>query len=125
MTTDTLVLGGIAFDDWSTPDRMPFGGKQELKVHQLPGGARVVDTLGPSEMDIHFTGTMYANNAYGVADQLDAMRIAGNQVPLSADDCRSCGSGGFPAAHPGGRVFKAWQKYAAGRLALFDRPSAT
>ena len=26
MATDFLVLGGIVFDDWSTPERMPFGG---------------------------------------------------------------------------------------------------
>jgi hypothetical protein len=83
MSTDTLVLGGIAFDDWSTPDRMPFGGKQELAVHRLPGGARVVDTLGPNEADIQFVGTMYANDAYGVADALDALRISGAQVPLT------------------------------------------
>jgi hypothetical protein len=82
MTTDTLVLGGIAFDDWSTPDKMPFGGKQITAVHRLPGGARVVDTLGPDEMDISFTGMMYENNAIGVADQLDALRKSGQQVPL-------------------------------------------
>lgn len=83
MATDTLILGGIAFDDWSTPERMPFGGKQAMAVHKLPGGQRVVDTLGPDEEDIHFTGTMYANNAYGVADELDALRIAGTQVSLT------------------------------------------
>ena len=81
-TTDTLVLGGIAFDDWSTPEKMPFGGKQAMAVHKLPGGSRVVDTLGPDEADIQFIGTMYANDAYGVADALDALRISGAQVPL-------------------------------------------
>ena len=83
MTTDALILGSIAFDSWSTPERMPFGGRQEMAVHQLPGGARVVDTLGPSENDIMFTGQMHADNAYGVADELDSMRIAGLQVPLT------------------------------------------
>jgi hypothetical protein len=83
MATDVLVLGSIAFDSWSTPEKMPFGGKQELVVHQLPGGSRVVDTLGPVEKNIIFTGQMYENNAYGVADELDSMRIAGAQVPLT------------------------------------------
>jgi hypothetical protein len=83
MATDVLVLGGIAFDNWSTPERMPFGGKQAMAVHKLPGGARVVDTLGPDENDIMFTGQMYNNNAYGVADELDSMRIAGAQIPLT------------------------------------------
>lgn len=83
MATDILVLGGFAFDDWSTPSRMPFGGKQAMAVHKLPGGARVIDTLGPDEADIQFVGTMYADNAYGVADALDALRISGAQVPLT------------------------------------------
>ena len=82
MATDFLVLGGIVFDDWSTPDRMPFGGAQITAVHKLPGGARVVDTLGPDEMDIQFTGVMYAGNAVGVAESLDALRLTGAQVPL-------------------------------------------
>jgi hypothetical protein len=83
MATDQLVLGNIVFDDWSTPERMPFGGTQQLAVHRLPGGARVVDTLGPDEEDIHFTGVMYANNAYGVADALDGLRISGAAVDLT------------------------------------------
>jgi hypothetical protein len=71
MATDILILGSLVFDSWSTPERMPFGGRQEMAVHQLPGGARVIDTLGPVEKDIMFTGQMYGNNAYGVADELE------------------------------------------------------
>jgi len=82
MATDFLVLGGIVFDDWSTPDRMPFGGAHAMAVHKLPGGSRVVDTLGPDEADIRFTGLMYDNNAIGVAETLDALRLNGTQVPL-------------------------------------------
>ena len=82
MATDFLVLGGIVFDDWSTPSRMPFGGAQAMAVHKLPGGSRVVDTLGPDESDIRFTGVMYDDNAYGVSETLDALRLSGTQVPL-------------------------------------------
>lgn len=82
MATDFLVLGGIVFDDWSTPHQMPFGGAQAMAVHKLPGGARVVDTLGPDEADIKFTGIMYDDNAYGVSETLDALRLNGTQVPL-------------------------------------------
>jgi hypothetical protein len=80
MATDFLVLGGIVFDEWSTPERMPFGGAHAMAVHQLPGGSRVVDTLGPIEADIRFTGLMYDNNAIGVAETLDALRLNGTQV---------------------------------------------
>jgi hypothetical protein len=82
MATDILLLGGISFDEWSTPERVPFGGKQAMAVHKLPGGARVVDTLGPDDADIQFAGTVYGNNAYGVADALDALRSTGTPVPL-------------------------------------------
>lgn len=82
MATDFLVLGGIVFDDWSTPSNMPYGGHQAMAVHKLPGGARVVDTLGPDEADIRFTGIMYDDNAYGVSETLDALRLSGTQVPL-------------------------------------------
>lgn len=82
MATDVLVLGGIVFDDWSAPSRMPFGGRQAMSVHKLPGGARVVDILGPDEQDIHFTGLIYGDLAYGAAEALDAMRISGQTVPL-------------------------------------------
>ncbi len=83
MTTDQLVLGGVVFDDWMTPEGMPFGGEQRLKVHKLPGGSRVTDILGPDEMDIAFTGIIWANNAAGTAAMLNAMRIAGNPVSLT------------------------------------------
>jgi hypothetical protein len=57
LATDVLVLGSLAFDDWSTPSKMGYGGRQMTAVHKLPGGARVVDTLGPDEKDIQWTGT--------------------------------------------------------------------
>lgn len=83
MSTDVLVLGGILFDDWSTPDKMPFGGKQAMAVHKLPGGARVVDTLGPDEMDITFGATLWGDAAYAVGLELNGMRQSGAPVPLS------------------------------------------
>jgi hypothetical protein len=41
-----LTLGGIVFDDFSTPSAMGAGGKQAMVIHKLPGGSRVIDTLG-------------------------------------------------------------------------------
>lgn len=82
MATDALVLGGIAFDDWSTPSRMPFGGKQALAIHKLPGGSRVVDELGPDEMDIAFTGTLWGDGSFDNGVALDALRSGGQIVPL-------------------------------------------
>lgn len=83
MPTDVLSLGGIVFDDYSTPEVMMGGGNQAMVVHKLPGGARVIDTLGPDESDIVWRGFFFGNNAYNTVLALDAMRAAGQVLPLS------------------------------------------
>jgi hypothetical protein len=83
MPTDLLTLGGITFDDFSTPERMMGGGSQAMVVHKLPGGARVIDTLGPDEANIVWQGMFYGDNAYATALAVDAMRAAGQVVPLT------------------------------------------
>jgi hypothetical protein len=80
---DTLTLGGITFDQYSTPDSMMGGGNQAMVVHKLPGGGRVIDTLGPDEDDISWNGKFFGNNAYQNALALDAMRAEGLVLPLT------------------------------------------
>ncbi len=82
MASDLLMLGPIVFDSFSTPERMGFGGDQMLVVHRLPGGARVVDSLGPDDMDISWHGQLFGDGAYGQSLALDALRRAGNPLPL-------------------------------------------
>lgn len=82
MADDVLTLGGIAFDDYSTPDSMMGGGQQAMVVHKLPGGSRVIDILGPDEDDVKWHGHFYGDNAYQNALALDAMRAAGHVIPL-------------------------------------------
>jgi hypothetical protein len=80
---DVLTLGTVSFDDFSTPAGMGAGGKQAMVVHKLPGGQRVVDTLGPDEDNISWSGEFYGNDTDGSIATLDAMRIAGQVVPLT------------------------------------------
>jgi len=82
MATDTLILGGIIFDEWSTPKRICLGGAQAMAVHKLPGGSRVIDTLGPDDSDYNWSGTFYGNDAQSKVRALDALRISGAVVPL-------------------------------------------
>jgi hypothetical protein len=82
MATDVLILGGIVFDDFSTPPEMMGGGNQAMVVHKLPGGARVIDTLGPDEANIVWEGKFFSEDAYATALTIDAMRAAGEVVPL-------------------------------------------
>ena len=79
---DTLTLGGVAFDSFSTPSHMMGGGRQTMVMHKLPGGSRVIDTLGPDEANVNWDGFFFGNNAYSTALTLDGMRAAGLVVPL-------------------------------------------
>jgi hypothetical protein len=83
MPFDVLTLGGIAFDDFSTPAEMMGGGNQAMVVHKLPGGSRVIDTLGPDDADISWRGTLFSDQAYANALALDAMRAAGQVQALT------------------------------------------
>ncbi len=80
---DVLLLGPVAFVDYSTPSHVPFGGEQALVVHKLPGGSRVIDTLGPNDMDISWHGRFFGSDAYATALLLDSLRRAGQPLPLS------------------------------------------
>lgn len=83
MANDVLSLGGFIFTDYSPPSSMPAGGRQAMVVHKLPGGARVIDTLGPDDADIHWEGTFFSDTAYSDALLLDAMRADGQVLPLT------------------------------------------
>jgi hypothetical protein len=80
---DVLTLGGITFDQFSTPSGMGAGGKQAMVVHKLPGGSRVIDTLGPDEADITWDGFFFGDDALTTALALDALRAAGNVITLT------------------------------------------
>lgn len=81
--SDTLILGGIAFDGFSTPNEMMGGGRQAMVVHKLPGGSRVIDTLGPDEANVQWHGHFFGNNAYNTALALDGMRASGAVYALT------------------------------------------
>jgi len=83
MSDDVLILGGIAFTGYSPPDSMMGGGQQAMVIHKLPGGSRVIDTLGPDEDDVHWSGKFFGNDAYSNALALDAMRASGQVVSLT------------------------------------------
>lgn len=81
---DVLTLGGFQFggDGFSAPAAMPGGGRQAMVVHKLPGGSRVINTLGPDEANPTWSGFFFGETAYNDALAVDAMRAAGNVLPL-------------------------------------------
>jgi hypothetical protein len=85
MSDTTLVLGPIVFQGFELPPDIGFGGAQQLAVHQLPGGGRIVDALGPADADIQFAGILSGSDAATRALELDALRDAGLPLPLAWD----------------------------------------
>ena len=83
MPDTILSLAGIVFQDFEVPESINFGGQQRLAVHKLIGGARVVDAMGSDQSDISWSGRFRTNTALPRAQQIDALRIAGQPVYLS------------------------------------------
>lgn len=79
MTDTTLVLGGIIFKSFEIPEEFNFGGEQELAIHKLVGGKRVVDALGQDDADIIWSGRFQSHDALSRAQALDEMRKSGKQ----------------------------------------------
>lgn len=82
MTDGFVSLGGYVFQDFEIPEEISFGGDQKLKVHEMVGGQRTVDAMGPSPGDISWRGRFRGPGAIGNAQSINAMRIAGAAVPL-------------------------------------------
>ena len=80
-----LYLGPVAFQDFELPGRIAFGGRQLVAVHQLPGGARVIDALGRDDAPLSWTGTFSGPSAAARALQLDLMRAEGLSWSLAWD----------------------------------------
>ncbi len=77
---DILSVGPFIFSDFAPPSEMPFGGKQELKVHKTPGGGRTVDVMGPDDHDPKWSGFLYGDFAFDDMLTLDALRKAGLEL---------------------------------------------
>lgn len=80
-----LYLGPVAFQDFEVPERIVFGGRQRVAIHQLPGGGRVIDAMGRDDAPLAWTGIFSGPSAAARALQLDLMRAEGLAWPLVWD----------------------------------------
>jgi hypothetical protein len=80
-----LTLGDVLFRDFEIPSKLSaaIGGKQSLGKHRLLGGARVTDAMGDDPDDPSWEGRFRGANAESRAQQLDAIRKAGQEVLLT------------------------------------------
>lgn len=82
MTDFVMQLGDFQFDREEVPERIPFGGEQQLAVHRLVGGTKVVDAMGAFSAPPEWSGWLRGPKALARARALDAMRVAGAPVVL-------------------------------------------
>jgi hypothetical protein len=80
-----LMLGPVVFQDFEIPSGINFGGRHLLAVHQLTDGRRVVDSIGPDESEISFSGTFSGVDATLRARILNSLRVAGGELNLTWD----------------------------------------
>ena len=85
MSDIVLVLGPVVFQDFEVPSGIYFGGRQRLAMHRMPGGVRVIDTLGRDDSRISFSGYFSGPDATLRARALDELRAAGILVPITWD----------------------------------------
>lgn len=78
-----LVLGPVVFQGFELPERLRFGGRQSLAVHDLVGGGRVVDAMGANEEPITWSGFMAGAEAAERLRVLERLRRSGAVLPLS------------------------------------------
>lgn len=81
---DTIIkLGDFEFKDMEIPEKINFGGSQQLSQHNLIGGGRVIDALGKNDMDITWSGLFTGQDALSRVQQLNKMRADGQQLSLT------------------------------------------
>jgi hypothetical protein len=80
-----LTLGDVLFQDFEIPSKLTaaIGGKQALGKHKLIGGARVTDAMGDDPDDPAWEGRFRGANAESRAQQLAAIKAAGQEVLLT------------------------------------------
>ncbi|OYV38338.1 MAG: hypothetical protein B7Z80_10360 [Rhodospirillales bacterium 20-64-7] len=84
--TLTTPSGVFEFVGAEVPDQVPFGGEHLVAVHQLIGGARIVDAMGASDAPLTWKGWLLGASAEDRARFLDSIRRAGDQCTLTWSD---------------------------------------
>ncbi len=78
-----MRLGSVYFRDFEVPSKITFGGRQNIAVHRLIGGRKVIDLLGQESSDIALAGIFSGTDAAERAQTIDFLRVSGAVSPLS------------------------------------------
>ena len=78
-----LRLGDFTFVRGEVPESIGFGASQNLHVHSLVGGARVVDAMGAAPLQIEWSAWLIGPRALTRARYLKGLAEAGEALALS------------------------------------------
>lgn len=109
-----LVLAGktasITFQDMELPEKITWGGEQLLNVHQMIGGARIIDALGQSDAPLSWSGLFLTDTAVERARFCDTLRRTGEQCKLTWGEFSYVGVvSGFTADYGRGGLYVPYQ----------------
>ena len=77
-----ITLEQIVFQGFEVPEYISIGGQQQMTVHKLVGGERVIDVLGDDPADISWSGTFMDNNPWDKVQELEHLRSVGDPLGL-------------------------------------------
>jgi hypothetical protein len=83
-----IQIGPISLQDFEIPSSVRFGGRYRLAVHNLSGGRRIVERLGPDDGEIAFHGTFSGAHAESRVRAFDNLRLSGDIVWLTWESFR-------------------------------------
>lgn len=88
MPDSPIQIGSISLQGFEIPTSVRFGGRQRLAVHNLSGGRRLVERLGPDDGEVAFQGTFSGPNAEARVRAFDNLRLSGATVWLTWETFR-------------------------------------
>ncbi|AQU86235.1 hypothetical protein B0W47_00795 [Komagataeibacter nataicola] len=78
-----VTIGGLTLTGMEVPNLIRDGGTQQVAVHKLPGGNKIIDAVGNDPDRLELSGTFTGPTAIERALQLKQMRIAGLPVQFT------------------------------------------
>jgi len=80
-----LIVGDVEFTGLEVPESVTVGAKQQLVVHKLVGGRRIVDVLGVDYDNLSWSGWMTGATAGDRVTELEILRDAGARLTFNMD----------------------------------------
>jgi hypothetical protein len=81
-----VVLAGLALQAFEIPEVITAGTRQQMAVHRLPGGARVIDCMGADRDQITWSGVLLGAGCGARSRQIELLAGSGKQVSLVWQD---------------------------------------